>query len=270
MKSRWVLTDDDVRDLLAVVERCDAADGDIFYPDVLVGLRELFPGADVGFLLLDAAEQRISALWADQDVEGVQGQVSVAPGDSEHSQMFWQEFWNDDGCAGPLRTGDHVTLLRHSDLWTERDYANTPFGSVRIAGGFRHEVFVPMTPHGGFDRRLLLNRREGRDFTEREMLMLRLIRPHMAELHTRRDRELRGVPKLTPRQWEILRCVESGATNTQIARTLGVSESAVRKHLENIFLRLQVLSRTEAVTRVRPFLDDARPLPAPLPVATGS
>ncbi|WP_289445238.1 LuxR C-terminal-related transcriptional regulator, partial [Klebsiella pneumoniae] len=79
------------------------------------------------------------------------------------------------------------------------------------------------------DRRLLLFRTTGRDFTERELMMLRLARPHLAELHLRRDRELRGEPNLTPRQWEILRRVASGASNIQIARILQVSEATVRK-----------------------------------------
>ena len=87
---------------------------------------------------------------------------------------------------------------------------------------------------------MLLFRGEGPDFTERELTMLRLVRPHLAELHARRDRELRGEPNLTPRQWEILRQVATGASNTQIARTLGLSEATVRKHLENIFLRIHV------------------------------
>ena len=36
-----------------------------------------------------------------------------------------------------------------------------------------------------------------------------------------------------------------------------MSEATVRKHLENVFQRLHVLSRTEAVARVRPFIDAA-------------
>ena len=122
----------------------------------------------------------------------------------------------------------------------------------------KDEVLVPMTPLGGTDRRLLLFRGvDSPDFSEREKAMLALARPHIAELHTRRDRELRGVPNLTPRQWEVLRQVARGAGNAQIARTLGLSDGTVRKHLENVFLRLGVQSRTEALARVHAFLDVA-------------
>jgi DNA-binding CsgD family transcriptional regulator len=245
--SQWVLTDQDVRDLLTVLEPSNtAADGDIFYTDVLQGLREMIPCDDMSFQLMEVAEQRLRVHGVTDD--GPQRGESVGSTD-ELTAMFWQEFWNDDGCAGGQRTGDFATVVRLSDSWTEREYANTPLGSAFAAEGIRHYVQVPMTPLGLTDRRLLLFRTTGPDFTERELMMLRLARPHLAEL--------RGEPNLTPRQWEILRRVASGASNIQIARTLGVSEATVRKHLENIFLRLHVASRTEAVARVRPFLDAA-------------
>jgi DNA-binding CsgD family transcriptional regulator len=255
MTSRWVLTDQDVRDLLAVLGRSDgAADDDIFYSPVLVGLRELIPCDDITFQLMDVREQRLWVQGVSHD--GVQHEEMVGA-ENQFTSMFWQEFWNDDGCAGALRTGDYATVMRLSDSWTDRRYASTPLGSVFADRGIRHYVQVPMTPLGPTDRRLLLFRSDDPDFTERELMMLRLIRPHLAELHARRDRERRGEPDLTPRQWEILRQVATGAGNTQIARALGLSEATVRKHLENIFLRLRVLSRTEAVARVRPFLDAA-------------
>jgi DNA-binding CsgD family transcriptional regulator len=40
-----------------------------------------------------------------------------------------------------------------------------------------------------------------------------------------------------------------GHTNAQIARRLDVSEGTVRTHLENIYRRLGVSSRSAAITR---------------------
>ena len=55
-----------------------------------------------------------------------------------------------------------------------------------------------------------------------------------------------------PRYWELLCLVAVGHTNAQIARRLDVTEKTVGKHLENIYTRLQVSSRTAAVTRAFP------------------
>jgi DNA-binding CsgD family transcriptional regulator len=252
----WVMTDSDVRALLAVFEPCRPAEADdIFYADVLVGLRELIPCDDITFQLMDVAEQRLRLLVVND--EGVEREDVVGMHD-ELTTLFWQEFWEEDGCAGPLATGDYSTLLHHAELTRTRAYANSPLGSAFGALGVNDEVLVPMTPLAGSDRRLLLFRGAGSpDFSEREKAMLALVRPRLAELHTRRDRELRGEPHLTPRQWEVLRQVATGASNTQIARALGLSEATVRKHLENVFLRLGVQSRTEAVARVLAFLDAA-------------
>jgi DNA-binding CsgD family transcriptional regulator len=250
------MTDTDIHALLDVFDRCrPAADDDIFYADVLTGLRELIPCDDITFQLMDVAEQRARIMCVTDD--GVQRQDTVGATD-EYLQVFWQEFWEEDGCAGPLLTGDYSTLLHHAEQWSPRAWANTPLGSMYSELGVRDEVLVPMTPLGGVDRRLLLFRgQDSPDFSEREKAMLALARPHVAELHTRRDRELRGVPNLTPRQWEVLRQVAKGSSNTQIARTLGVSEATVRKHLENVFLRLGVQSRTEALARVHALIDAA-------------
>jgi len=256
MAGNWVMTDTDVRDLLHVFDRCEpAADDDIFYADVLTGLRELIPCEDITFQLMDVADQRCRLLFVTD--EGVQREESVGATNAL-TQMFWQRFWEEDGCAGPVLTGDYSTLLHQAETWSTRAYASTPLGAEFARLGVQDEVLVPMTPLGGTDRRLLLFRDASSPiFSEREKAMLALARPHVAELHTRRDRELRGEPNLTPRQWEVLRRVATGASNTQISRDLGLSEATVRKHLENVFLRLGVQSRTEAVARVLAFLDAA-------------
>jgi hypothetical protein len=118
------MTDSDVHDLLGVFECGEAAGADdIFYADVLVGLRELIPCEDISFQLMDVAEQRVRLLCVTDD--GVHREESVGAAD-EFLQMFWQEFWEEDGCAGPLLTGDYSTLLHQAERWGTRAYANTP------------------------------------------------------------------------------------------------------------------------------------------------
>jgi DNA-binding CsgD family transcriptional regulator len=51
---------------------------------------------------------------------------------------------------------------------------------------------------------------------------------------------------LTPRELEVLRLVAAGKTNREIAAALVVSEHTVARHVQNIFTKLRVSSRTAA------------------------
>jgi ATP/maltotriose-dependent transcriptional regulator MalT len=92
-------------------------------------------------------------------------------------------------------------------------------------------------------------REPGPDFSERDRALLGLLRPHLCQAYLDAERRHSDTPRLTPRQWDLLPLVAGGYTNSQIATRLGVSEGTVRKHLENIYGRLQVSSRMAAVTR---------------------
>ena len=53
---------------------------------------------------------------------------------------------------------------------------------------------------------------------------------------------------LTPRQIEVAHLLaETGGTNAQLARALDISESTVKKHLESVFLALDVDNRSAAI-----------------------
>jgi DNA-binding NarL/FixJ family response regulator len=111
---------------------------------------------------------------------------------------------------------------------------------------------LPPTAGPGRYVRLSLGRGPGPDFSERDRAVLTLLRPHLHQAYLDAERRRHPVPRLTPRQNDLLRLVAAGHTNTQIARRLGISEGTVRTHLENIYERLGVSSRTAAVTRAFP------------------
>jgi DNA-binding NarL/FixJ family response regulator len=79
-----------------------------------------------------------------------------------------------------------------------------------------------------------------------------LLRPHLYQAYLDAERRRHPVPQLTARHWDLLRLLAAGHTNAQIARRLGIGESTVRTHLENLYRRLDVTNRTAAVARAFP------------------
>lgn len=72
---------------------------------------------------------------------------------------------------------------------------------------------------------------------------------HLSPEHTTRAMSaMRSTrPRLTPREQEVLSLVATGATNSDIADTLFVSEATIKTHLVHIFEKLGATSRGQAV-----------------------
>jgi DNA-binding CsgD family transcriptional regulator len=68
---------------------------------------------------------------------------------------------------------------------------------------------------------------------------------HVHGFASERDEDLR----LTAREREVLAWVARGKTNPEIAQLLWITPGTVRKHLDNIFGKLNVHTRTAAAVR---------------------
>src|SRR5215203_4644538 len=68
-------------------------------------------------------------------------------------------------------------------------------------------------------------------------------------------------PPLTQRELEVIRALAQGMSDRQIASSLGISEKTVRNHTSNIYRKLHIFDRTQAVIyAVREGLIDVRDL----------
>ncbi|MBO6761492.1 MAG: response regulator transcription factor, partial [Roseivirga sp.] len=56
---------------------------------------------------------------------------------------------------------------------------------------------------------------------------------------------------LTEREMEVLHHIAEGCSNIEIGEKLFVSENTIKTHVSNLFVKLDVKRRTQAVTRAK-------------------
>ncbi len=98
-----------------------------------------------------------------------------------------------------------------------------------------------------------------REFTDRQLSLLDAVRPWLEFYEERRVlgaqvAAIRAAPvdqeraaRLSEREHQVLDRLAEGASNQDIADALYISPGTVRKHLENIYAKLKVTSRTAAL-----------------------
>jgi DNA-binding CsgD family transcriptional regulator len=160
--------------------------------------------------------------------------------------------------------GNRETLM-YSDFLTQRQLRRMRFHAEYLRYyevNHRISLRVPADPHVVvlFDRKSL-------EFGERDRLVLDLLQPHLGRIygeHVQRRRSVAGA-RLTPRETEVLELVADGKTNGEIASALWLSPGTVRKHLENVFAKLGVHTRTAAAAHFVALADANRNQPESSP-----
>jgi DNA-binding CsgD family transcriptional regulator len=250
------LTRNDYAAALAVMARLEAAAGDArtFAREAVLALTE-FVASELTTLSecdLVTGHRRVVGL------PGVRlGERDIECFDRHFFEHPLVRFHGFEGGRVTRRTSDSLSRseFRRSAIYA--DYY------VRV--GLEYTVAVPLL----IDERKLvsvvLNRR-GLDFSERDCERLELLRPHLAFLYRQANRNAVapgvieaaspatttaqvGPEALTPRENEVLHRLAHGKTDAEIAALLGLSPRTVQKHLEHIYIKLGVETRTAAVMR---------------------
>jgi DNA-binding CsgD family transcriptional regulator len=240
-------SDQDLRALAGIVseDRPDLPDGEGLPPSLLA---DLMGQIRCDMLSLDSWDSGRQMCWFSQEIpSGIYCEAL--------SQVFWANYWNGRYPAHP----DLRSVIMTADFYSVREWHSTGmYTDHDHPQGFEHSLVVrlpralPPTAGPGRYVQLSLIRGSGPEFSERDRAVLTLLRPQLEQAYLDAERRRNPVPQLTPRHWDLLKLVAAGHTNTQIARRLGISDGTVRRHLENIYGRLQVSSRTAAVTRAFP------------------
>jgi DNA-binding CsgD family transcriptional regulator len=323
----------DAEQLLRFIAEGESIGGDQpFTPDLLAELGHLVKADWVTYSELDRVRRRslLKDYWPadeDDDLE-FDDETLWRVFEQEHPLCLRQQ----EGYFGAIKLSDFLTQRELHRTWVYDNW----FAPCDVE--YELEVSIPSPPW--HTKTFLFDRTGGRDFTERDRLLLNLLQPHLARLwqvgRTRRllssalaaldrvdEHDPRGVIllglggevefasppterllreffpamsggqlpaalaawlesgdakplirrrgerkltvqqaegallleerhegiELTAREREVLAWVGRGKTNAEIARLLWLAPSTVGKHLENVYAKLGVSTRTAAVAR---------------------
>ena len=144
--------------------------------------------------------------------------------------------------------------IMHAQLETDRGYTIMASDTPQ---GVEHQLTVGLDAPLSHTKVFLFSRGAGSDFTVRDCAVLDALRPYFAGRYelwrsSRAATDPRGaLAALTTREREVLRLVAEGLTNAAIAERLWISPGTVRRHLENVYSKLGVHTRTAAVAMSR-------------------
>jgi DNA-binding CsgD family transcriptional regulator len=238
------LTGSDYRGALEVLRIAHGADAGVpFSAEVLAALRRLIPSAIASFHEWDPA------LGWEHVVDGAD-RAEVSPLWSRYLHVSDQDpFPGTPQGVAPLgvacRFSDVLSLrqFRRLDLHAE---ICRPLGIDHVM-----KLFFALGETGaGY----LVLESQRRAFTDRDRAVLDVLAPHLALIRERWRRlsgpspeTLAATAPLSAREREVLRLVASGMTNREIAACLFIAPGTVRKHLDNVYAKLGVRSRAQAV-----------------------
>jgi DNA-binding CsgD family transcriptional regulator len=245
-----VLSERDAASLLQIVHDGASDVGREPFPSsILWALARLIPSdACVGY-----QEAHVAGRFRVVDMVEIVGEPPSPSVEAAFHTLGWQN---------PMHCRLHAReqrVLRLSDLLTRRQRRTLEYDAiVWRAHGIDDALRVWLPAEPGRARSVYLER-SGKNYTNRDLMLLSLLRPHLVRMsvNAQFQRRMNGHRGLTSREAEVLGWIACGKTNGDIARLLFVSPHTVRKHVENNFEKLDVHTRTDAAAHARSVSLDA-------------
>jgi DNA-binding CsgD family transcriptional regulator len=237
----------DLRQTLDLIDSGRTDPSDALMPvSVLAGLQALIGADIVSFSELDIIG-RADLYYTDTELSS----TSDSADDAELA-LYLSHRHEHPTCAIIERGGALAPVIAVSDVVTLPELRRRRIYSERWApDGLTDELCIPLPTQTGRTRVFILSRQTF-GFSDRDHLIGTLLKPHLFELYRERKARLTPSSFVTGRERDVLMCVAEGLTNMEIAGRLAISVGTVRKHLDNVFSRFGVSTRTAAVQRAFP------------------
>jgi len=188
--------------------------------------------------------------------------VSDSPGAISRTEIaVFDRYFYDHPLVREHGRNPAAVTRRIAELLPDSRFHRTPlYNDYYRVIGIDHVMAVPIH----VDRRYLVSfvlNRSKCGFSDRDRERLEIMRPHLGNLYRLSVAASRHwVPpaesalpdSLTPRERDVLRWVAAGKTDRDIGAILEISPRTVHKHLEHIYEKLGVETRTAAAMRALP------------------
>lgn len=152
-----------------------------------------------------------------------------------------------------------VSNKKLNGIWSDILQAQTADLHMVILNGAHQHAFIEMTRLPGFNGVFSCNDTQQHIVKGLEAILNGRSSELLTHIQFGSDvqnhERMENIP-LTEREYEILNELRYGASNIDIARALFISENTVRTHLYNIFRKLNVKNRTQAVSWTNASLRD--------------
>jgi DNA-binding CsgD family transcriptional regulator len=227
----------------------DLDDPDHFAGAVLPLLADIVGCDLVTFNEIGTAPWRVR--FADHPVDSVHPDDHIRFAEHVHEHPLVNHY-RQTGDGRPVKLSDFLSVVDLHHLGLYADF----FGRVNVEHQLAFTIATPSTEVVGF----ALNRAR-RDFSEQDRDLVGVLRaPLMAALsRVKRRQQARAAlvdlqhpppPELSARELTVMLMVADGKTNAAIARALDISPRTIAKHLEHVYRKIDVTSRTAAAVKI--------------------